>query len=513
MDFQRFFEHSIDLCCFMTPQGDIQWLNRRWSETLGWSNEELKSRPIYAFLHPDDSGPCTVELDRILVGGEIVAFDNRIMKRDGGSLWVQWNLAPMGNGLLSVAARDIQEMVEARQRLAEQKQLLEMAADIVDMGHWHLEVGNQKLTWSPNVYEIFGVDPECFTPDTDLMLSMHHPDDQDRVKSKIERAVAKGSQATYKARVIHPDGSIHHIQTKVVCESVADQAPTAIFGVTQDITDHQEAILEARRLTKRSIQVERKLAEEQVEAAFLEKSLEYERELSAKQRRFVAMVSHEFRTPLSIIDGTAGILIRKGDGFGSDDRKGKLAKIRQSVNRLIGLIEGVLSSACLEAGQIGFEPVSLDLKSLIKDACDNQQDLSQRHVINVDIDSLPDSFLGDTKLLQQIVVNLLSNAVKYAPENEKIEVTGTTKDGYALVAVRDYGRGIPTDELPHLFERFFRASTSTGIVGTGIGLNLCKSFAEVHGGDILVDSIEGEGSIFTVKLPINQAATATSEAA
>lgn len=513
MDFQHFFEHSIDLCCFMTPQGEVQWLNRRWSETLGWSNEELKSQPIYTFLHPDDSSPCSLELNRILDGGEIIAFDNRIMKKDGGSVWVQWNLAPMGNGLLSVAARDIQEMVETRQRLAEQKQLLETAADIIDMGHWRLEIGSQNLTWSPNVYEIFGVDPECFIPDTESMLTMHHPDDLGRVRGKIEKAVAQGKQATYKARIIHPDGSTHHIQTKIVCEGDAGQTPSAIFGVTQNITDHQEAILEARRLAKHSIQVERKLAEERTEASVLEKSLKHERELSAKQRQFVAMVSHEFRTPLSIIDGTAGMLIRKGDRLGSDDRNGKLAKIRESVTRLIGLIEGVLSSARLEAGQISFAPVSLDLKSLVKDACDNQQDLSQRHVINVDIDGLPDSFPGDTNLLQQIIINLLSNAVKYAPESEKIEVTGTTKDGYALVAVRDYGRGIPTDELPRLFERFFRASTSTGIVGTGIGLNSCKSFAEMHGGDILVDSIEGEGSVFTVKLPINQAAKATSEAA
>ena len=242
MDFECFFDNAIDFVCSMTADGYVRKLNRRWSEALGWSNDELTSRPIYTFLHPDDSAPCSVELDRILDGGEIIAFENRIMRKDGSSVWVQWNLAPMGDGLLAVTARDIEDMVVARQRLAQQKRFLELAAGIAHVGYWRLELAPNALSWSTNTFAIFGVSPDRFVPSMERFLSMHHPKDRDRVRATLSEASRHTANTAYKARIHRANGELRYIETRTKRELGPDGQPVAIFGVIQDVTEHEEAL-------------------------------------------------------------------------------------------------------------------------------------------------------------------------------------------------------------------------------------------------------------------------------
>ncbi|MGI9435935.1 MAG: sensor domain-containing protein [Geminicoccaceae bacterium] len=242
MDFKCFFDESIDFVCSMTMDGYITKMNRRWTEVLGWSHDELMASPISTFLHPDDSAPCSVELNRILEGGEIVAFENRIMRKDGSALWVQWNLAPMGDGLLSVTARDIEDMVLARQRLDEQKQLLELAVGIAHVGHWRFDLRTHELTWSANTYDIFGVDPGQFVPTMERVLAMHHGDDRGQAETELTGATIRSDSLGYTSRIIRPNGQLRHIQVKAVYERDKHNQPIAVFGVIQDVTEHEEAI-------------------------------------------------------------------------------------------------------------------------------------------------------------------------------------------------------------------------------------------------------------------------------
>ncbi len=244
----------------------------------------------------------------------------------------------------------------------------------------------------------------------------------------------------------------------------------------------------------------------------LELALDAEKQTNALQRRFVAMVSHEFRTPLAIIDGQAYRLVKRDDTFTSDRRIASLEKIRGAVRRLTNLMESVLSSASLEAGSITFTPEPMDLRALVQQACTAQQEVSHSHKIHVDIDDLPDTYLGDSKLLYQVISNLLSNAVKYSPDADRVEVSGKSMARGLEITIRDFGVGIPVDELPKISERFFRASTSSGIEGTGIGLNLVKALIDLHSGAMDIASEMGQGSTFTVTLP-NKPSVADKDAA
>ena len=232
--------------------------------------------------------------------------------------------------------------------------------------------------------------------------------------------------------------------------------------------------------------------------------LERERELNGLQRQFVSMVSHEFRTPLAIIDGTAQQLLRRPERASRDRLANALGKVRKSVSRLTGLIEAVLDAAQLEEGRIRLQPGDCKIRGVLEDLVEAYLETYAAHRIELAVEDLPDLITADERLVRQIFSNLLSNAVKYSPEGTIVYVKGWQDGDDVMISIQDNGVGIPNDELAKLFKRFFRASTSTGIAGTGIGLHLIQHFVQLHRGSIEVKSQEGIGSTFTVRLPTQQ---------
>lgn len=251
---------------------------------------------------------------------------------------------------------------------------------------------------------------------------------------------------------------------------------------------------------------ERKKAEDDADlkSKQLEQALVQEKKFSALQKEFVSLVSHEFRTPLSIIDVAAQRVTRRRNEITAEELKNRATKIRSAVKRMTGLIDKTLYLSRLDDGKIAFVPVSLSLKDLISGVCNNQAEISPDHDIHFDTAGLPKHFVGDPALLEQVFSNLLSNAVKYSPGGCRIDAKGQQDNDQVLISVYDNGMGISKEELPRMFERFFRAKATNGIPGTGIGLSLCKKFVDMHGGGISVDSVEGRGATFTVQLPIEE---------
>jgi len=240
-------------------------------------------------------------------------------------------------------------------------------------------------------------------------------------------------------------------------------------------------------------------------AVQLQVALEKERELNGLQRQFVSMVSHEFRTPLAVIDGNAQQMLRRLERVEPARLRPNLEKVRISVVRLTELMESVLNASRLEEGRVAFDPGLCDLVDMLLELCGSYSDLNPDRKIHVDIDALPKTITADQKLLRQVFSNLLSNAIKYSPDGKNIWVTGTWQEHHELVvAVRDEGLGIPENELQKLFARFFRASTSTGIAGSGIGLHLVQHFIDLHEGRIEVESMLNVGTTFRVRLPVNE---------
>jgi len=248
-------------------------------------------------------------------------------------------------------------------------------------------------------------------------------------------------------------------------------------------------------------QVEKELLKTQLD---LQKTLAKEQDLNKLQQQFVSMASHEFRTPLAIIDTAAQRMKRRADEnrLTPEEAVQRVDKIRDAVGRMTQLMESTLNTARMEEGKFKVKIKPCDIGKVVREVCVRQQEISKSHVISFDLADLPFTIQADTDSLEQVLTNLLSNAVKYAPDAPNIEVKTRREGHQVVISVRDHGIGIDTEDLHRIGERFFRAKTSTGIVGTGIGLNLVRTLVEMHGGTMSLDSKKGEGSTFTVHLPI-----------
>jgi signal transduction histidine kinase len=241
-----------------------------------------------------------------------------------------------------------------------------------------------------------------------------------------------------------------------------------------------------------------------LQASMLEKMLEDERRLTALQRNFVSMASHEFRTPLTIIDGHAQRMIKMKDRLGADDIVQRAGKLRGAVLQMTNLIDNLLNSSRLLDGDAGinFHPMRIDLALLLREVCQSYHEIAPGAQIQNDSGEKPLLVFGDSKLLYLVFGNILSNAIKYSPSGSLINISTACESEKVSVSVQDRGIGIPEKDLEQLFERYYRGSNVSSIAGTGVGLHLVKMVVELHGGGIEVESKEGEWSRFTVMLPI-----------
>ncbi len=242
------------------------------------------------------------------------------------------------------------------------------------------------------------------------------------------------------------------------------------------------------------------------QAEGLKERLDHERRLTAVQRNFVSMASHEFRTPLTVIDGHAQRLISLKANLSPFEIEDRARRVRRAVQLMTHVIDNLLDSSRLFEGEPGvdFRPTEIALPRLLREICELHRDISPSVDIIEDFAEAPELIEGDVSLIYQALSNLLSNSVKYSPNGGVIEVSARRADGAVLISVADRGLGIPKADMANIFERYHRGSNVAGIVGTGVGLYLVKTVTTAHGGDVTVASREGQGARFTISLPIRQ---------
>jgi len=239
------------------------------------------------------------------------------------------------------------------------------------------------------------------------------------------------------------------------------------------------------------------------QATMLEERLQAEQALTDLQRNFVSMASHEFRTPLTIIDGHAQRLISTVERSSLDDVAERAGRIRKTVRQMTHLIEHLMSTSKLLDGTTGlyFHPAQIDISELISDVVRIHREIAPNAQI-VERRRARTVIFADYKLLYQAVSNLLSNAIKYSPDGGAIRLGVSVSDSQVEIVVEDEGIGVPVADLNRVFDRYHRASNAHGIVGTGIGLHLVKMVADLHDGTVAVENRPKRGARFIVRLPI-----------
>jgi two-component system, OmpR family, sensor kinase len=247
------------------------------------------------------------------------------------------------------------------------------------------------------------------------------------------------------------------------------------------------------------------------QAAALQDKLAAEQRLTQLQRNFVSMASHEFRTPLAIIDGHTQRLISMRDRLTTGELTERARKIRSMVRRLTQLIDNLIGSARLIDGpmELHYHPSQIDLTKLVHESCHLQRELTPEAQILEPEEARQLLVYGDASLLSQLFSNLLSNAVKYSPNGGLIAVHASLDGEQIAVVIEDHGIGIPESDRHRIFERYYRGSNTSGIAGSGVGLSLVSTIIELHKGSIELDSREFEGTRFVVRLPVVAAAPAS----
>ena len=246
---------------------------------------------------------------------------------------------------------------------------------------------------------------------------------------------------------------------------------------------------------------QRKQAEEEIRA-----SLEQQKELNQLKSRFVAMASHEFRTPLATILLSTDLLKHYIDRLPPIEREELFNSINHAVRRMTKMLEDILTIGKAEAEQTKFNPGTLAIdvfcRDLVEQVLSEQESMgSKRSQVNLSFEGTCRQAQFDEKLLRHIFENLLSNAAKYSPDGAVVDFQVACTPQSFVFTVSDRGIGVPAKDLPRLFESFHRASNVGNIAGTGLGLAIVKRSVELHSGSISVSSVLGEGTVFVVTLP------------
>ncbi len=220
--------------------------------------------------------------------------------------------------------------------------------------------------------------------------------------------------------------------------------------------------------------------------------------------RFSADASHELRTPLTVLQGELESMARSSSNLPIEIRD-TIGSALEETQRLAKIVENLLAISRLEAGEARKQLERLDFAELARSTADQMRLLAEEKNIHLDCNGAEHVEVdADPARLKQVVVNLLDNAIKYTPERGKVSISVVKQDSRAVLEVEDNGIGISTDDLPHVFERFYRAdkARSRQMGGTGLGLSIVRSICLAHGGRVTVNSTEGRGSLFRVELPL-----------
>jgi PAS domain S-box-containing protein len=305
------------------------------------------------------------------------------------------------------------------------------------------------------------------------------PDEDAYRDFRDEARTALFDKSTYsrEMQIRRKDGGLFWVEMGGSCVRPHDP-DTGVIWTYLDITDRKHSEAEIRE------------------------ALEQQKALNELRSRFVAMTSHEFRTPLAAIMSAEELLRHYGERLPKNERDEILDSISAGVQRMSRMMDRVLLLGKADAGMLEFVPERIRLAPLVKQFVDEAR-AQQKAPGEVKVSIADEAGEGtyDEKLLRHIFSNLLSNALKYSPGGGEVRFEVRKESSNTVFEVADQGIGIPAEEIGHLFESFHRASNVGAIQGTGLGLAIVKNAVDMHGGSIEVRSKVGEGTTFRVSLP------------
>jgi PAS domain S-box-containing protein len=476
-------EATTDLVGVADAQGRTLYLNRAGRVMLGIpADEDPTGTPIVEF-HP----PWAAELVT-LVGipaaratgswsGETV-----VRRRDGQEVPIsQVILAHRSEDgdveCFSTIIRDITERKRNEEELARREHQLAEAQHLAHLGSWEWEIAEDRVTWSDELYRIFGFDPTEFAATQTDYLNRVHPDDRPFVESMLEASLRGHHSFDREYQIVRPDGDVRviHGRGKVILDEAG--RPVRMLGAALDITDRKH--------------VEAQLLE--TAAAFARQTVELTRS-NADLEQFAYVASHDLQEPLRMVASYTQLLARRYRGKLDPEADEFIAFASNGAIRMQNLINDLLTYSRIGTRNKPFEltDVNLVFETVVHDLATA---IAEENAV-VTRDELP-SVVADASQLRELLLNLVGNAIKFhGPAKPRVHVSVETAGRELVFTVNDNGIGIEPQYVDRIFIIFQRLHTQAEYPGTGIGLAICKKIVERHAGRIWLESCPGVGSAF-----------------
>lgn len=369
-----------------------------------------------------------------------------------------------------------EKQVEAQ--LQHSRDNLEFALQSGRMGTWDLDLVTNALTCSKEMLELWGVSEDEYGHQRAALQNRVHPEDLPKMNASINEAIAKDGLYELEYRILPKPGQMKWVLSRGRCTfATGSHKAVRLSGVVFDITqrkEHEEALAEAVRI----------------------------------RDQFLTIAGHELKTPLTSMQ--LQIQVRQRDlkrnyesAFTPEKIAANLQEQLENVRRMTRLVDDMLDVSQISEGRLRLAPESFDIVQLVRDVLGRFREGAE---IGIELQSegqAPIVGHWDRFRVEQVLLNLLTNAVKYG-DNKPVEVLVAQVGEFAHIHVRDQGVGIPATDQARIFQRYERAISENEVCGLGLGLYIANTIAQLHGGEIRLKSEPGQGSEFTVVLPIQK---------
>jgi len=542
----RFFTLALDMLAIADFSGTFKQLNPSWERTLGFSHDELTARPFLEFVHPDDREATGEQLAALRAGAPITYFENRFAAKSGGYRWLGWTAAPFAaEGLVYIFARDLTERRHAEEERVKliREQTARAAAEASERRSTFLAEAGVALTSSLDVGETLSKLVRLAVPTLadwcviDVLdehgrprrLAVGHAPEDQALAEQVKGFAPSPEGRSPEARLLRPGESALLVadareRLSDLAEDERHRALLERLGLRSmmvvPIVSRERTLGVMSLLSTTSGRVfardDLDLAEElgrraalAVDNARLYRASQDARAGAEKANRakdeFLATLSHELRTPLTPILGWT-VMLRSGTLDPAAVHRG-LEVIERNVRAQTQLIGDLLDVSRIITGKLRLEVSPIAVVPVVEAGVEAVRSSAEAKEITLgmELPSEMPTIVGDPDRLQQVVWNLVSNAVKFTPQGGRIDVRLRQDGSFLSLSVTDNGKGIEPEFIPHVFERFRQAdSTSTrSHGGLGLGLAIVRHLVELHGGTVYAESGGvGEGSTFTVRLPL-----------
>lgn len=484
--FRRLFENS-PIGISMTGIDNSLDVNNTFCKILGYTREELKGKNFLEMTHPEDWQKSKDMIQSLLKGdSQQVYFEKRYIHKNGNIVWTD---------LSSYLQRDkdnnpqffITTIIDTTARkLAEKKLIrseheLQKAQQITHIGSWYLDVATNELIWTEELYKMYGFDPTLPPPPYTEQMKLFTPESREILTASLSNTSETGAPYEHELQIVRKDGTKGWMWVRGEAQKDSEGNIVSLWGAVQDISDHRER--------------EQRLVEA------LERAKESDRLKSA----FLANMSHEIRTPMNGILGFAELL--KEPNLTHEVQQDFISTIWKSGKRMLNTINNIVDVSKIESGLMNINLHETNINDRVDFAYKFFKPEVEAKGLKFSCKkSLPENraiIKTDDEKVFSLLTNLIKNAIKFT-EKGSIEFGYSVKGEYLEFFVKDSGSGIPENQREIIFERFRQGSEDFDrkYEGSGLGLSICKSYAEMLGGKLWLESNEGGGSIFYFIIPL-----------